>query len=119
MQEVLLFLMTFLLVFLIYQIFIVKKAKRKNSKKRPMEVEYLISKYHIDMKKVNYKKLLLTISLISSFDISIIVTLVLFFENYFLKLLIALLLVVPVIMISYHFVGKYYKKKGMIKDVSI
>ena len=29
----------------------------------------------------------------------------------------ALIIVVPVILISYHFVGLFYKKKGMIKDV--
>lgn len=117
MQEVLLFLMTFLFVFLIYQIFIVRKAKRRNSQKKPMEIQYLINKYHIDMKKVNYKKLLLLISLISSLDISIIVTVVLIFESYFMKFIVAFLLVIPIIIISYHFVGKYYKKKGMIQDV--
>ena len=33
------------------------------------------------------------------------------------KLLGALIIVVPVILVSYHFVGLFYKKKGMVKDV--
>lgn len=116
MQQIILFLMTYLLVFIIYQLFIIKKAKKKNVKKRPMEVNYLISKYKLDLKKINYKKLLMIISLVSSLDISIIVTLVALFNNYFLKILIALVLVIPIIMFSYSFIGKYYKKKGMIID---
>lgn len=109
--------MTYLFVFFIYQIFIIRKAKRKNSKKRPMEVNYLINKYHVDIKRINYKKLLLIISLVSSLDISILVTIILIFDSYFIKIVIALLLVIPIIVISYHFIGSYYKKKGMVIDV--
>ena len=117
MNEIILFLMTYLFVFFIYQIFIIRKAKRKNSKKRPMEVNYLINKYHVDIKRINYKKLLLIISLVSSLDISILVTIILIFDSYFIKIVIALLLVIPIIVISYHFIGSYYKKNGMVIDV--
>ncbi len=117
MNEIILFLMTYLFVFFIYQIFIIRKAKRKNSKKRPMEVNYLINKYHVDIKRINYKKLLLIISLVSSLDISILVTIILIFDSYFIKIVVALLLVIPIIVISYHFIGSYYKKKGMVIDV--
>lgn len=117
MNEIILFLMTYLFVFFIYQIFIIRKAKRKNSKKRPMEVNYLINKYHIDIKRIDYKKLLLIISLVSSLDISILVTIILIFDSYFIKIVVALLLVIPIIVISYHFIGRYYKKKGMVIDV--
>lgn len=117
MNEIILFLMTYLFVFFIYQIFIIRKAKRKNSKKRPMEVNYLINKYHIDIKRINYKKLLFIISLVSSLDISILVTIILIFDSYFIKIVVALLLVIPIIVISYHFIGSYYKKKGMVTDV--
>ena len=116
MEEVLLFLMTYVFVFLIYQLFVISKSKRKNSKKMPVEVNYLISVYKIDIDKINYKKLLLLISLVSSLDISIIVTLVLVFNSYFVKLIVSLLITIPIIILSYHLVGNYYKKKGMIKN---
>lgn len=116
MEQIVLFIMTYTVVFFVYQIFIVRKAKRKNSKKRPMEINYLIKKYNIDIEKVNYKNLLMLISLISSLDISIIVTISLLFDNYFLEILSAFILAIPIIMISYSFVGKYYSKRGMMKD---
>ena len=115
MREVILFIMTFITVFIVYQLFIVSKRK-KVKKKYPMEVNYLIYKYKIDIDKVNYKKLLRVISVISSLDISILVTIVLLFDSYLLQIIVALLLVIPIIMISYGFIGRYYVKKGMIKD---
>lgn len=117
MEEVVLFVMTFTLIFLIYQIFIVRKATRRNSTKKPMEIKYLESRYKIDLKLVNYKKLLLVISIVSSFDIALLVSIVSMIHNYILEILVALFLVIPLILLSYHLVGSYYVKKGMIKDV--
>ena len=104
MRHIVLFIMTYIFVFFIYQVFVVSKAKRRNSKKRPIEVNYLIKKYNIDIGKLNYKKLLMTV----------IVTVILLFDNYLLEIVIAFLMVIPVILISYSFVGKYYVKRGMI-----
>ncbi len=117
MQQIILFLMTYALVFIFYYFFITRKTKKKNSKKIPKEVSYLVGKYQLDLKKIDYKKLLIIISLVSSLDITIIVTLMVLFESYLIKLLLAIVLIIPVIFISYHLVGMYYKKKGMTKNV--
>lgn len=102
--------MSFVFVFIIYQIFIVRKAL-KTRKKRPIEIKYLESVYKIDIKKVGYKRLLLVISLVSSFDISMVVTIMSFFNNTIIKILIAFIAVFIIIYISYYLVGLYYKKK--------
>lgn len=117
MQEIILFLMTFLFVFLIYQLFIVRGAKRKNSVKRPMEIRYLESRYKIDIKLVDYKRLLLVVSLVSSFDIAFLVSIVMMIHHYILEILVAFVVVIPLILFSYHLVGIYYVQKGLIKDV--
>ena len=59
MQELVLFLLTFVFVLILYEIFIVNRAKKSKKKvnkkdKDPIEVNYLVRKYHLDMKKVNY-----------------------------------------------------------------
>ena len=127
MEKIYIFIITFLIVFIIYQLFFIlprwkykkkeKKGKIKKVKKELIEIRYLITKYHLDIEKVNYNKLLRIVGLVSSFDITIIVCIVVFVRNYLLALLLALVIVIPVILVSYHFVGVYYKKKGMIKDV--
>lgn len=117
MQEFILFVMTFTSLFLIYQIFIVRVAKRRNLSKKPMEVKYLEARYKIDLKVIDYKKLLLVISIVSSFDIALLVSLVSMIHSYILEIVIALFLIIPLILISYHIIGIYYVKKGLIKDV--
>ena len=116
LEELILFLLCFLLVLLVYEIFIVRKAKKNKSKKYPMEVKYLINRYHLNMRKVDYPQLLQIVSLVSSFDIAFIVSVVIIVDSYLWQLLAALVLVLPVILISYHLVGVFYRKKGMTKN---
>lgn len=123
MKEVLLFLMTYGLVFICYRFLVIRKVNNKKKKKRkmnannkPIEVSLLEAKYHLDLEKLDYNKLLWIICAVSSLDITIIITLILLLDSYLIQLLIALILTFPIILVSYSFIGKYYVKKGMIKD---
>lgn len=104
------FLVIFLLVYLFYYFFSVRKA-RKNGKKVPVEVQYLLIKYQINLKKIKYKKFVNSVALLGSFDIALVGTIVLFLDNIFFQLLIGFALFIPVILISFRFVGNYYQKK--------
>ena len=98
----------------------VKKSlekKIKELKKELAEIRFLVTKYKLDLDKVNYNKLLLVVSLVSSFDITLIVTIITLFDSYFLSFLLACVLVLPIILFSYWLVYKFYEKKGMIKNV--
>ena len=79
-----------------------------------MEVKYLVSKYKFNLKKMDYNKLLHVVALVSSFDMAFIVSIAMLFDSYIVQLLIMLVLVVPVILISYHIVYLIYKKRGLI-----
>ena len=118
MQQLVLFVLSFLFILVIYEIFIVSKAKKNEKKKiknkEPVEVKYLIAKYKVNLKKINYHELLHVCALVSSFDMALIVSLAHLFENSFLQILLILVLVVPVILVSYHIVYLVYKKRGLI-----
>ena len=118
MKEIILFLMTFVFIFIIYELLIVNRAKKnirkKKDNKEPVEVKYLVFKYKLNLKKIDYNKLLHVVALVSSFDMALIVSIAILFDSYMVQLLIMLLLVVPVILISYHIVYLIYKKKGLI-----
>ena len=118
MQEVVLFIMSFIFIFIIYELFVVLKAKKnyknKKEKKEPVEIKYLVAKYKLDLKKVDYNKLLHVVALVSSFDMAIIVSAAMLFESYLLQLIVILLLIIPIILGSYHIVYLFYKKKGLI-----
>lgn len=117
MEQVILFIVSFILIFLLYQLFIVNKAKKKNAKDKPIEVKYLINKYKVDLKKADYKQMLQITALISSFDVAVIITIVSFFDRINIQILVAFIIIIPIILISYHIVGCVYRKKGLVKDV--
>ncbi len=129
MEEIILFIACFIVVFICYQvIFIIPMKKyrksKKNGKKKKIkekkelaEIRFLVTKYKLDLDKVNYNKLLLVVSLVSSFDITLIVTIITLFDSYLVSFLLAAVLVLPIVMISYWLVYKFYEKRGMIKNV--
>ena len=117
-NNIILFVVTYLVVYLLYYIFSIRKA-RKNKNKLPVEVQYLIIKYKIDIDKITYKSLMRFIALIGSFDIALIVTVVLNLDGYILPFIAGFILAIPLIFISFKIIGAYYKRKGMIKSWEI
>ena len=120
MEEFILFLLTFLFVLFIYRVFVIlprNKKKKKNKKyKEPIEVTYLVYKYKLDLKKVNYKQLMWIISIVSSFDIALVVSLIMLLKIFILKIILGFISIMVIIIGSYHLVYLYYKKKGMINN---
>ena len=116
LDELVLFIMTFLLVFIIYELFLVRKAKKDKRRKKPIEVNYLIGKYNLDINKLNYRRLLNIISVVSAFDISLVVTIVSLLNNFLFQLLVGFVLIMLLIIVSYDIVGRIYKKKGCCKN---
>ena len=121
MEEVFLFLLTFITVLIIYEVFIVSKTKKKKSKKKenykePVEITYLVKRYHLNMKKIDYNQLLQMVAIVSSFDIALVISIMVHIHNFFLEILVGIISVLVVILISYHLVYIFYKRKGMIID---
>lgn len=117
-------LLLFCCVFVGYEIIFVlplkrkKKSKIKRKNSDLVEISYLLNKYKLNMEKINYNRLLHMVAFVSSIDISFSVATALIVEGgYLLQLIIAGCLVVPMFLISYYFVFRFYKKKGMILDV--
>ena len=115
-EGLIVFILTFLLVFIVYELFLVRKAKKDKRRKKPVEVSYLIGKYNLDLDKLNYKRLLNIISAVSAFDISLVVTIVSLLDSFYLQLLIGFVLIMLLILVSYDIVGRIYKKKGCCKN---
>ena len=107
------FLGTFIIIYLFYLVFQVLRHKKINKKRVPVELVYLIK----NVDKIKYTSIMNKIALVSAFDISFIATFVMrFIDNVYLAILLGGVLFIPLIMITYSFIGMYYQKKGLIKD---
>ena len=119
MEELILFGLAFLTVFLIYEVVIFRLAKKILKRDVELsEVNYLEKKYKLDMKKINYKSLKHVIAFTSSLDIALVVSIIMLFKSFALEIIVGFISLIILILISYHIVYLIYKKKGMIKNES-
>lgn len=111
------FLGIFLVIYIFYLIFGVLKRKKFNIDKIPVELRFLIKRYHLDMSKINYRSIMNMIGLASSFVISFTATFIFkYIKNELLMILIGGLMIIPLIFITFNFIGLYYKKKGCVTN---
>ena len=94
-----------------------KKDKRIKEPKEPLEVTYLVGK-GLDLKKVNYNDLLFVISIVSSIDIALVVTIIMLLKIFVLEIVVGFISTIGIILLSYQLVYLVYKKKGMVKNES-
>jgi hypothetical protein len=120
MEELVLILLTFIFVLIIYEVFIIAPIKKKrglnSDYKEIIEIKYLIARYNLDLKKVDYNQLLQICGIVSSFDIALVVSLVAYVHGLVLELIVGFSSATIIILLSYHIVYLFYKKKGMIKN---
>lgn len=110
------FILTFIVVYLIYYFVIIRKNKEFDPNRVPVEVNLIIMRHKIDMKKIDYGKMLRLISLVSSLDIALIVTMVFrFVDNVYLGIFVSLLIVIPISLIGYSAIGRYFEKNSLKK----
>ena len=115
MENLILSLVTFGLVYLIYLFLIVLRKNKMAKYKNSTEVKYLKSKYKININKVNLKKLAHILALANAFIIALTIFVTGFVNDFVLKLMVGFVVLFPMILIVYHLIGinlaKKYKKE--------
>ena len=114
MEEFILFLLTFFVLFILYQIVFITPAKKKEEKEL-LEIRYLKSRYPLDFKKIPRNQLLQLCGIVSSLDMAIAVTIVSFIKSFLWEIAVGFVTIVILIFVSYYLVYLFYKKKGMVK----
>ena len=110
----------FISVFLIDYIFIKRKyIKKINSKKKKKksseltEITYLISKFKLNKQELPINGLLIVISLINAFIISLVAIVVMLIDIYVIfQLIIGFILLIALIYSIYELLGRYLVKRG-------
>ncbi len=111
MDKVLFSLGVFILLYLFYLITVINRKGKLDKFFEGVEITYLKKRYKLSLKKINKKALAHTIALTNSFIVSITILTVFIVDNYILKLMIAFIILMPLIIISYHIIGVNLKRK--------
>ncbi len=106
----------FIVIFLIDYFFIKRKylKKMKNKKKNKkdlMELTYLINKFKLNKDKLPLNKLLIIISAINAFIISVVYVVLVFFDTYLIvKFIVGFFLLIALIYAMYELLGRYLER---------
>lgn len=111
MKEIIFYIVTMVVLFLLYYIFVIKNKKRLQKFSNNTYVNYLISVYKLDKKKINLKQLSLAVIMINSFIIATTVFIIGFINNLILKFVFGFLVLIPLQLLMYHIVGKTFEKR--------
>ena len=98
-----------------YYYLFMKKNDKKN--KKPIEFSYLENRYGLKLEKINKKRLSKFIAFCNALIIATTVIVIDFFELLALQLLIGFVILMALITVTYYFIGLYYQKKGLTKNV--
>lgn len=107
----------FIVFFLIYYLFINKKKKDFNKLKESDEIKVFIKKNKINIKKINYKTLLLVLSAINAFIIAFTSTVILNIDNFIWAILVGFVVIMLLLYSLYSIAGKYFKKSEEKQNV--
>lgn len=111
------YLIVFIIIFILNYFLFIRKKTKLNKKKVPIELNYLLSIYKIDIKKLNYKKFVWIYNLINTFIITTIYIIIVYLlDNLILQIIFGMILLILLIIICYGLLGRYYQKKEGIKD---
>lgn len=106
------FIITFIVIYLVYYFYVISKCKKKKNY-APVEVNLILMRHNINVKKINLYGMIKLVSLITSFVIAVAVTLITtLFENNILSIILGTLLSLVVAMIFYDIIGNIYAKKS-------
>ena len=111
---------TIIFIYIMYYIWIVihynkrgerkgKNKKKNNKQKMPAEVEYFVTKYKVDLSKINFRYFLQLMGLVVAFDLSIVVTIITYIKTLWIQLLVGFILTLLISLTSFHILGKYFK----------
>ena len=110
MENVLFSLTAFILIYLFYLITVISRKNKLDKLMIGTEVTYLKKKYKLSLENVNKKKLGNLIALTNSFIFALTVFIVSFIKNHILMLLVGFIILIPLIIISYHILSLYLRR---------
>ena len=112
MKYLILFIIVFLVVFLLYLITVIENKRKLLNFPKTNQALLLINKYQLKIDKDNVKELAVKIALANSFVIGLAITVIELVNNFLLKLLVGFLVMLPLILVLYHIIGKSMQKEG-------
>ncbi len=111
------FLVSYLIIFLLYSLVINRKKKSYKDATKQMDILYLVNKFKLNTKKTKYNTLKWITNIINPLIISITFIIVTNIKSFILGIMIGFLVMMMLIYSIYEIIGRILKKKEFDKNV--
>lgn len=111
------FVIVYLITFLLYALVLNRKRKNYKEGKKQMEINYLVKKFNLDMRKTNYNTLKWSTTFLNPLIISITFVSIISIDSFVLSLIIGFIIMMLLIYGVYEILGRILKKKEGKKHV--
>ena len=111
MKELIFYLVTFILIYLFYLIFVLNRKNVLKKFPNGKELRYLKAKYGIKVNDKNLKSIANIVFLANSFIISTTVFVICLFNNFLLEILVGFVTLIILLLVIYHIIVISLKKK--------
>ena len=103
-------LIVFIVFYLAYVVFVINRNDKLMKLKKGMIVNYIVSKYKLNLKEINFKKFAHMVALSTSFIVATTFFIISFIDNYILKVLLCFVILLPLQYLIYMIIGKIYQR---------
>lgn len=117
MEYLIYYLLAFIIIYLFYLFTVILQTKRYEKFKKSNQVMYFVNRYHINPDKLNMKRFTNLIGLVNAFIIATGFMATFITDSILLMIGIGIIVIVPLMLLCYHIIGKYYQKKEGKKHV--
>lgn len=112
MRYVIEYLVVFLVIFILNYIFFIRKNKKYDKNNVPIELMYIVKRYGVKVKKIDYRRFVWIYSVINTFIVTTTYIVVLYLvKGIFFQIIIGVVLIVLLIIICYGILASFYLKK--------
>ena len=115
--NVIYFVVSYLIIFLLYSLVINRKKKSYKDATKQMDILYLVNKFKLNTKKTKYNTLKWINNIINPLIISITFIIVTNIKSFTLGIMIGFLVMMMLIYSIYEIIGRILKKKEFDKNV--
>lgn len=109
MKEIILWFIIYVIVYLFYLFFVILRKKKLELFSNNTCYKYLVKVYHLN--ETNLKKMAHIIALANAFIIATTFIVIDFIENFYLKMLVALITLLLLQLLTYHIIGTLLKRR--------
>ena len=111
MKYLLTFIFSFVIIYLLYYLTVVRRDKGIEAFKQGKQLLFFKNAYKLNIDQLNYKKFANALAITNAFIVASVVTIIECVNGYILKLLVGFVILIPLILICYYILGRIYKKK--------